>query len=173
MFLYKAPSWLWWCYLWSAREGIAQEQDWISSIQCVSCHNRSCKRDLQRIAIPGIRFGISQKQKMVKAYVLFLQTLKPLYLFNLIPPKLNSLRHPSTYSLMRCRNDYFKNSFIPYVVKEWNRLSTKIRNSTSWQQFRKLLLSLIKPSCSSLFSVHDLVGVKLLIRLRLSFNYSC
>ena len=37
-------------------------------------NNRSYKRDLPRKAIPGIRFGISQKQKMVKAYVLFLQT---------------------------------------------------------------------------------------------------
>ena len=48
-----------------------------------------------------------------------------------MPPKLNSLRHPDNYSVMRCRNDYFKNSFIPYVVREWNRLSTEIRNSNS------------------------------------------
>ena len=46
----------------------------IESIQSVSCHNRSYKRDLPRKAIPGIRFGISQKQNIVKAYVLFLQT---------------------------------------------------------------------------------------------------
>ena len=32
------------------------------------------KRDLPRKAIPGIRFGISQKKKMVKVYRLFLQT---------------------------------------------------------------------------------------------------
>ena len=44
------------------------------SIQCVSCHNRSYKRDLPRKAIPGIRAGISQRQKIVKAYVLFFQT---------------------------------------------------------------------------------------------------
>ena len=78
----------------------------------------------------------SLNQKMVKAYVLFLQiikTQKPLHLFNLIPQKLNSLRHPNTYSVMRCRNDYFKNSFIPYVVREWNRLSIEVCNSTSCQ----------------------------------------
>ena len=51
-----------------------------------------------------------------------IKTQNPLYLFNLIPPKLNSLRHPNTYSVMRCRNDY--------VVREWNKLSTDIRNST-------------------------------------------
>ena len=60
-----------------------------------------------------------------------IKTQKPLYLFSLIPQKLNSLRHPNTYSVMRCRNNYFKNSFIPYVMREWNKLSTEIRNSTS------------------------------------------
>ena len=35
---------------------------------------------------------------------------KSLYLFNLIPPKLNSFRYRNSYSDMRCRNDYFKNS---------------------------------------------------------------
>ena len=98
---------------------------------------------------------------------------KPLYLFNLIPPssKLNSLRHPSTYSVMRCRNDYFENSFIPYVVREWNRLSTEIRYSTSCQEFRKSLLSFIKPTCSPLFSIHHPVVVKLLVRLKLGFSH--
>ena len=35
------------------------------------------------------------------------KTQKTLYLFNLIAPKLNSLHYPNTYSVMRCRNDYF------------------------------------------------------------------
>ena len=97
-----------------------------------------------------------------------IKTQKPLYLFNLTPPK---LRHPNTYSVMRCRNDYFKNSFISYVVREWNKRSTEIRNSASYQQFRKSLLSFIKPTCSSLFSIHHPVGVKLLVRLSLGFSH--
>ena len=100
-----------------------------------------------------------------------MKTQNPLYLFNLIPPKLNSLRHPNTYSVMRSRNVYFKNSFISYVVREWNRLSTEIRNSTSCQQFRKSLLSFIKSTCSSFFSIHHPVGVQLLVRLRLGFSH--
>ena len=100
-----------------------------------------------------------------------IKTQKPWYLFNLIPPKLNSLRHPNTYSAMRCRSNCFKNSFIPYVVREWNRLSTEIRNSTSCQEFRKSLLSFIKRTCSSLFSIHDPVSVKLLVRLRLGLSH--
>ena len=37
-----------------------------------------------------------------------IKTQKSLYLFSLIPPKLHSLRHPNTYSVMRYRNDFFK-----------------------------------------------------------------
>ena len=99
------------------------------------------------------------------------KTQKQLYVFSLVPPKLHSLRDPTTYSVMRYRNDYFKNSLIPYEVRELNKLSTEIRNSASKQQFRRSLLSFIEPTCSSLFSTHYPVGVKLVIRLRLGFSY--
>ena len=64
----------------------------------------------------------------------------------------------------------FKNSFIPYAVRQWNKLSTEIHNSTSYQQFRKSLLSFINPNCSTLFFIHHRVGVKLSVRLRLGFS---
>ena len=47
--------------------------------------------------------------------------------------------------------DYFKNSVI-HVLRERNN-----------QNFRKLLLSFIKPTCSTPFSIHHHVGVKLLV----------
>ena len=56
-------------------------------------------------------------------------------------------------------------------MREWYKLSTEIRNSNSYQQIRKSLLSFIKPTCSSLFSIPDTVGVKLLVRLRLGFSH--
>ena len=74
---------------------------------------------------------------------------------------------------MRSRSDHFKNSFITYVVRERNKLSMEFRNSISYQQLRKSLLSFIKPTYSSLFSIHHPVGVKLLVRLRLGFSHLC
>ena len=56
-------------------------------------------------------------------------------------------------------------------MREWNRLSTETHNSTSCQEFRKSLLSFIKLTCSSLFFIHELAGVKLLVRLRLGFSH--
>ena len=100
-----------------------------------------------------------------------IKTQKPLYLSNLIPPKLNSFRHPNTYSVMRCRNDYFILLFFFFLYREWNRLNTENYNSNSCQKFRKSLLSFIKPTCSSLFSIHHPDGVKLLARLRLGFSH--
>ena len=56
-------------------------------------------------------------------------------------------------------------------MREWNKLSTEICNSTSYQQFRKSFLSIIKPTCSSLFSIYHTTGAKLLVRLRLDFTH--
>ena len=58
---------------------------------------------------------------------------KLLYLFNLIRPKLHSLGLLNIYLVTRYKSYYFKNSFISYVVREWNKLSTEICNSTSYQ----------------------------------------
>ena len=93
-------------------------------------------------------------------------TQKTSYLFNSIPPKLNSLRHCTTYTVMRCRN-YYSN------MREWNKLSIEIQNSTSYQQFRKSLFFFTKPASSALFSIHCTVGVKLVLRLRLGFRLFC
>ena len=72
---------------------------------------------------------------------------------------------------MRCRNDYFILFFyFFFFYREWNRLNTENYNSNSCQKFRKSLLSFIKPTCSSLFSIHHPVGVKLFVRLRLGFS---
>ena len=60
---------------------------------------------------------------------------------------------------------------ISYVVRQWNKLRTEIHNSASHQQFRKSLLSFIKPTCIILFSIHGTVGVKMLVTLRLGFSH--
>ena len=93
-----------------------------------------------------------------------IKTQKPLYLFNLILPKLNSLRHPHTYSVIRCRKHLFKNYIILYIVREWDKMSTEICNAT-FNQLRKSLLSFIKPTCSSIFSILQPASVKLLVGL--------
>ena len=74
---------------------------------------------------------------------------------------------------MRCRKDYFKNSFMPCTVREWNKLRTEIPNLNAYQQSRKSFWSSVKPNCSTLFSFHHPVCVKLFVRLRLGFSHLC
>ena len=50
-----------------------------------------------------------------------------------------------------------------------NTLSSERMEQT--EQFRKPLSSFIRPTCSTHFSIHHPVGIKLLVRLRLSFNH--
>ena len=69
----------------------------------------------------GLRSGITQEQKMIKAHMVFLETnynSKPFISFQFGTPKLNSLYHHNTYSVMKCRNDYFKNFSTTDVVRE-------------------------------------------------------
>ena len=54
-------------------------------------------------------------------------------------------------------------------MSEWNRVSTEICDSTSYQQFRKSLLSFMKSIGSTLFYSSSF-GVKLLVSLRLGFS---
>ena len=59
-------------------------------------------------------------------------------------------------------------------MSKWNKLSTEIRNSTFYQQFRKSLFSFIKSTCSTLFYIHHPVGAnQIVVRLRLGFSYLC
>ena len=52
--------------------------------------------------------------------------------------------------------DYLKNSFFPYSVKEWNKLSHELRNSVSI--FKKGVLALICPNNQPIFNIVDPIG---------------
>ena len=44
---------------------------------------------------------------------------------------------------IKVRHDYFKNSFFPSAITEWNKLDLNIRNSASLNTFKKKLLNFI------------------------------
>ena len=70
-----------------------------------------------------------------------------------------------------CRTICFKYSFFPFCVREWNKLDNTIRNAESIKQFKLMLTNFLSLNQISLFSIHDPVGVKLLMRLRLQFSH--
>ena len=98
-------------------------------------------------------------------------TGQPSYIYELLPPLRSSRRHVNSFNLVTCKSEYFKNSFIPNVIYEWNKLDPDIRSSASYNLFRNTLLKLIRPAQRKTFNINDLVGVKLLTRSRLGFSH--
>ena len=97
----------------------------------------------------------------------------PLYLFNLIPNfnRVHNTRLSYNITAIKVRHDYFKNSFFPSAITEWNKLDLNIRNSASLNTFKKKLLNFIRPCANSIFDIHNPLGIKLLTRLRLGLSH--
>ena len=82
-----------------------------------------------------------------------------------------SCRHINSFNTVSCKSKYFKNSFIPNVINEWNELDPGIRSSTSYNLFQNTVLNFIRHVQRKTFNIDDSVGVKLLTRLRLGFSH--
>ena len=87
----------------------------------------------------------------------------PSYLFDMIPKVLSTrtTRNYNNIPLFNVKHEYFRNSFFPSTVIEWNKLDNNIRNSESVSAFKKQILKFIRPSPNSTFNVHNPHGIKL------------
>ena len=97
----------------------------------------------------------------------------PAYLTSLLPDKQRSYdsRRNNLFRNFTIHTEYFKNSFFPYCVSEWNKLDPNLRSSTSISIFKKELLKFIRPKQSSIFNIFDPLGLKLLTRLRVNLSH--
>ena len=89
----------------------------------------------------------------------------PSYLFDMIPKVLSTrtTRNYNNIPLFNVKHEYFRNSFFPSTVIEWNKLDNNIRNSELVSTFKKQILKFIRPSPNSRFNVRNPNGIKLLI----------
>ena len=97
----------------------------------------------------------------------------PKYLFNNIPTVRSTYRTRNIDNIpqFNVRHTFFRNSYFPSIVTEWNNLDKSIRNSESLSIFKKHILQFIRPSPNSIFNCHNPKGVKLLTRLRLGLSH--
>ena len=100
-----------------------------------------------------------------------ISTKLPPYLYDLIPPLQKSHRYPGCFKTLRCRTELFRNSFLSFTVNEWNKLDSDIKNSDSYEMFRKKLLAFLRPVGNSMYGIYDPFRVKLINRLRLGFSH--
>ena len=66
---------------------------------------------------------------------------------------------------------FFKNSFFPSTVIEWNKIDKNIRKSESLNIFKKSILEFIRPSQNRVYNCHNPKGIKLLTRLRVGLSH--
>ena len=97
----------------------------------------------------------------------------PQYLFNIGPTSVRpyNTRNANNIPQFKVKHNFFKNSFFPSVVIEWNKLDLNIRNSENLFIFKKKLLKFIRPSGNSVFRCHNPKGIKLLTRLRFGLSH--
>ena len=63
------------------------------------------------------------------------------------------------------------NTFFLSTITELNKLDLSIRNSASLNLFEGRLLQFVRPLENSVFTCHNPIGIKYLIRLRLGFSH--
>ena len=71
-------------------------------------------------------------RKLCLFYKIFKEK-KPVYLFNLIPTK------NSNYNTRSAYKNFFKNSYFPSTVIEWNKLDPNLRSAASLSVFKQCI----------------------------------
>ena len=97
----------------------------------------------------------------------------PGYLTELIPTRneVYQTRHLANIPSLSFKHNFFKNTFFPSTILEWNKLDPYLRNSTSYKVFKNSILKLIRPSPNKIFQCHNPKGIKLVTRLRLGLSH--
>ena len=116
-----------------------------------------------------------QSRRWLRRLCLFYKIYKsksPLYLYNLIPSNRSSItRNSNNIPQLPTRTAFFRNTFFPSVIIEWNKLDFNVRNSVSLEVFKKSILKFIRPSPNSIFKIDSPEGIKLLTRLRVGLSH--
>ena len=93
----------------------------------------------------------------------------PRHLFNIIPirnPSYSTTNHVNI-RMFKTNHKFFKNSFFPSAIIEWNNLDPNLRNSDTYGASKNTILEFIRPSPNNVFESHNPQGIKFLTRLRL------
>ena len=85
-------------------------------------------------------------------------------------------RNADDVSYFNIRHNFFKNSFFPSVVIEWNKLDSRLQRLQKKEDFRKVkdftdfkknILTFIRPKANSVFNCNSSKGLQFVTRLRL------
>ena len=82
----------------------------------------------------------------------------PFNLFKIIPEKTSSYatRNVDGIPLVKIKRNFFKKTFFPFAIIEWNKLDPTIRNADSFGIFKSNILE---------FNCYNHKGIRLMTRL--------
>ena len=97
----------------------------------------------------------------------------PQYLSNLIPvrPTLYPTRNALSILLLNANHNFFKNSFFPSTIIEWNIPDPGLRKAESLSLFKTNILKFIRPSPNSVYNCYNPKGLKFITRLSLRLSH--
>ena len=70
----------------------------------------------------------------------------------------------------KTKRNFFKNSFFPLVIIEWNKLDPSPRRCDSYNVLKSNILKFILPSSNSLLDCHKPIKIKYITRIRLGID---
>ena len=99
-----------------------------------------------------------------------------IYLHDLIPQNFRSpysLGATKEINLFRVNHGFFKSSFFPSEITEWNNLDYYLSNAPSISAFEQNILMFIRLGSNKVYNVNNPSGSKLLTRLPLGMSHLC
>ena len=139
----------------------------------VAIRGTSSEKLYQDLGLESLR-----SRRWLRKLCLFYKMYKnksPSYLYNLIPVSVKFYSTRSSQfdniSNLKTRSNFFRNSFFPSTITEWNKLDRDIRNSDSLNVLKFSPLKFLRPVANSVFEINNPYGLKLLTRLRLVLSH--
>ena len=97
----------------------------------------------------------------------------PQYLFKLIIEKTHvyATINIDNISCFKTKHSFFKTSFFPSTIIEWNNLDPTLRNSKIFVVFKNSILKFIRHSPSNVFNCKNYKGITLITQLCVDMSY--
>ena len=96
----------------------------------------------------------------------------PLCLTEFVPiVKSSSYSLSSNQSLYYSRTERFRASFFHSSTYNWNKLDPDIQKSSPLEKYKRALMKFIRRTSANVYKIHNLLGLKLLTRLRLDLSH--
>ena len=81
-----------------------------------------------------------------------------------------AMRNVDCIPLIKIKHNFFKNTFLPSTIIEWNKLDLAIRNAESLGIFKSNIFKFFRPIPRSFFNCYNHKGIRLMAQLRLGLS---